>query len=512
MERPGLRCPALFQSLNCRAETDSRGQGDCLKTYRASKYITGVSKEIEADYGEILLFPPAIEDWVGANHPARFLREVVEKLDLARLGFWESPGEEGRPHYGNRLLLKAWLWGYLNRIRSSRQLEKACRENVSLIWLLGRKEPDHNTLWRFWRRNQEGVQQLFREIVGVANRAGLVGMVLHAVDGTKIQAVASREGAEHLGDLKKQRDQLDVWIDEVESQIRENEEKEQGSYRLPKELEDREVLRRRIDEAMEQLKREKRTSRNCHEPEARMMPCEGRKRFAYNAQAVVDEASGMIVAEEVVDEPCDQGLLVGMLEESEKNLGRVAEDTVADKGYRSERQIGEAAAKGYPVLVNLYKTEGEKAGPYHVSRFKYQAEGDCCICPEGRRLQYERTSRAGHGGLLQRIYRCHHGSQCGVAAQCTKDKQGRKVALTRYHGALVEQRRRQTQAENRVKLKMRKQIVERAFAEIKQHLGFRRWNYRGLGGVRAEWAFVCSVYNLKRLVSAWSDGKSAAFG
>jgi len=489
---------------------NSPGPWRLSQNYRASGYIKGVSKKIEADYREILLFPPAVEDWVGPNHPARFLREVVEKLDLKRLGFWESPGEEGRPHYGNRLLLKAWLWGYLNRIRSSRQLEKACRENVSLIWLLGRKEPDHNTLWRFWRRNQEGIRQFFGEIVGVANRAGLVGMVLHALDGTKIQAVASREGAEHLADLKKQRDGLDRWIDEVERQIQENEEKEQGSYRLPKELEDREELRRRIDEAMEELKREKRTSRNRHEPEARMMPCEGRKRFAYNAQAVVDEASGMIVAEGVFSEPCDQGLLVGMLDESEKNLGRVAQDTVADKGYRSERQIGEAAARGYPVLVHLYETEGNRARPYHVSRFEYQAEKDCCICPQGQRLEYERTSRAGHRGLLQKIYRCHHGQQCGVAGECTQDKQGRKVALSRYHGALVEQRRRQAQAENRVKLKKRSYIVERAFAEIKQHLGFRRWNYRGLDGVRTEWAFVCSVYNLKRLVSAWSDGRSPA--
>jgi hypothetical protein len=337
-------------------------------------------------------------------------------------------------------------------------------------------------------------------------------MVLHAVDGTKIQAVASREGADHLGDLKKQRDELDEWLDEVERQIRENEDKEQGSYRLPKELEDREALRRRIEEAMEELKREKRKSRNRHEPEARMMPCEGRKRFAYNAQAVVDEASGLMVAEAVVDEPCDQGLLVGMLEESEKNLGRVAEETVADKGYRSEQQIGEAAERGYSVLVNLYETEGEKAGPYHVSRFAYQAEKDCWICPQGRRLEYERTTRAGHNQSLQRIYRCHHGRECEVAARCTKDKRGRKVALSRWHEALVEQRRRQTRAENRVKLKKRKAIVERSFAEIKQHLGFRRWNYRGLEAVRTEWALVCTVYNLKRLVSDWSGGKTAALG
>lgn len=467
---------------------------------------------MKADYGEILLFPPALEDWVGANHPARFLRELVEELDLERLGFWQSPGSEGRPHYGNRLLLKAWLWSYLNRIRSSRQLEKACRENISLIWLLGKKEPDHNTLWRFWRRNQEGIRELFRELVRIADRAGLVGMVLHAVDGTKIQAVASISGADHLGSLERERDELDVWIEQVERQIKENEKQERGSYRLPQELEDREALRGRIQEAIEQLKGEKRKSRNRHEPEARMMPCEGRKRFGYNAQSVVDEASGLMVAEQVVDQPCDQGLLVGMLEESEKNLGRTAQDTVADKGYRSEQQIGEAAEKGYSVLVNLYDTEGERAGPYHVSRFEYQEEKDGWICPQGQFLSYERTARARRGRQLQRIYRCHHASQCPVAGQCTKDKRGRKVSLTRYHEALVQQRRRQAQTENRVKLKKRKWIVERAFAEIKQHLGFRRWDYRGLDAAQTEWAFVCTVFNLKRLHSHWLDQKSPATG
>ena len=136
-----------------------------------------MSKAIEANYEEILMFPPAVEDWVGEDHPARFVREMVESMELRELGFAESPGEEGRPHYGTDLLVKAWLWGYLNRIRSSRQLEKACRENLSLIWLVGRREPDHNTLWRFWARNREALQKLFREVVGVAVRAEVVGTV-----------------------------------------------------------------------------------------------------------------------------------------------------------------------------------------------------------------------------------------------------------------------------------------------------------------------------------------------
>ncbi|MEJ2082307.1 MAG: transposase [Acidobacteriota bacterium] len=134
-----------------------------------------MSKAIEARYDEMYLFPPAVEDWVGVNHPSRFIREVVEALDLEQAGFageeTESAGELGRPHYGNRLLLGAWIYGYMNQIRSSRKLERACREHVSLIWLLGRQEPDHNTLWRFWKRNRRAIRRVYRQVLAIAQEA-----------------------------------------------------------------------------------------------------------------------------------------------------------------------------------------------------------------------------------------------------------------------------------------------------------------------------------------------------
>ena len=470
-----------------------------------------MSKERKANYSEVLLFPRAVEDWVGADHPARFLREVVEGLDLAGLGFEASAGEEGRPHYGNALLLKAWLWGYLNRIRSSRQLERACRENVGLIWLLGRQEPDHNTLWRFWRRNRRALKGLFREVVGIAVRSQVVGMVLHALDGTKIGAVASMQGPWHRRTLERDLARLDEWIEELEGAIEANERREEGSYRLPKELEDGQALRERIREAIEGLKQEQRGQRNAHEPEARVMPCEGKKRFAYNAQAVVDGDSGLIVGEAVTDDSADHRQLVPLLQETEHTLGGTAADTVTDKGYRNEQQMGEARERGYSVLVKLYETEGERAGRYHVSRFRYEAESDVFICPQGQALVYERTAASRHGReWKERIYRCHHAEQCPVAGVCSRDAAGRKVTRTPYWEALVEQRERQRDAGNRNKLKRRKGIVERAFAEIKQHLGFRRWNYRGLAAVRAEWAFLCTVYNLRKLYRVWQPGARLA--
>src|SRR5437764_4481950 len=168
-----------------------------------------MSYEKRADYSERFLFPPDLEDWVGADHPARFIREFVDALDLKEVGFKMRVTEEGRPNYASDMLLKVWLYGYLMRIRSSRALERGCRDNVGLIWLTGMNEPDHNTLWRFFNENKRALKNVFKQVVRVAAHAGLISLVLHAVDGTKMAALASRRSGLHKADLEKMLAKLD---------------------------------------------------------------------------------------------------------------------------------------------------------------------------------------------------------------------------------------------------------------------------------------------------------------
>ncbi len=464
-----------------------------------------MSKEIRASYDEILMFPPAVEDWVEQDHPARFLRAFVQELDLRKLGFQESKAGRGRPHYGADLLLKAWLYGYMNHIRSTRQLEWACREHLSLIWLLGRETPDHNTLWRFWQRNQKAVRALFVEVVRVAVQGGLVGFVLHAVDGTRMEAVASTERAHHRKGLEKWIEKLESYMDEVEEQIRRGEEEEEGSYRLPEELQDEGKLREKI-RALRRLNEAGRDHLNESEPEARMTKIGGRKRFGYNAQVVVDESSQLIVAEQVVADETDYGQLIPMLEQTKENVGKLAQDTVADKGYRSDAGMAEAEKRGYSVLVPLYENEGEKAPPYHGSRFHYEERTDSCLCPQGERLRREGGYGDARRQIPVRTYRCTVFERCAVARECSRDPKGRKVKMTEYRAVVARQRQRQALAENREKLSRRKGIVERSFAEIKQHMGLRRWTYRGLRGTNTQWALMCTAYNLRKLFPHWVNG------
>ncbi len=281
-----------------------------------------MSQEIRADYEQMDLLPQSLEEWVPGDHPARFIRAFVDALDLAELGFGQRESQKGRPNYAADLLLKVWLYGYLARIRSTRELERACREHLSLVWLTGRHAPDHNTLWRFWRENRAALRRVFRAGVKVAAEQGLVGMVCHAVDGTKIRAVASRRTMEHREELEQALGRVEASMAEMEARVEAAEEEEKGEYRLPEQLQDAEKLRQAIRESLGKMQEAKRAHLHPQEPEARLMPCEGRTEPAYNAQAVVDARAGIIVAARAVNAESDNQSVGADAGGSESESGR----------------------------------------------------------------------------------------------------------------------------------------------------------------------------------------------
>lgn len=474
-----------------------------------------MAKPIEADYATTWLLPPSLEDMVPRDHPSRFLREFVEALDLRGLGFSEQRSEEGRPPYANGLLLKVWLYGYWHGIRSHRKLEQACREHISLLWLTGMNVPDHNTLWRFWQANKPALRALHRQSVHLAMKAGLVSLVLLAVDGTKIEAAASGHSGWTKKYMHRLLQQLDAVLDRTEAEIERQAQEQQGEYRLPESLTQRQALRAAVTAGLKELEQSGREHYHQHEPEAHRMKCVSSNRFAYNAQAVADEKSGIIVACDVTGQENDVGQLPLMLKQAQENVQSAPQPdqgqgetqkplaAVADTGYGAAADIGSAKAAGFEVVTPLPEGAPKKDKPYHSSNFQYDAVRDVCICPQQQALVF--TGRKDRRGQTVRVYRCRC-KQCPVMAQCTGDPKGRMIEIGPHHAAVVQMRQTLASEQGKARLKRRASIIEPRFAGVKARQGFRRWTVRGLEKVKAQWGWVCLTANLEILFRRWLTG------
>lgn len=465
-----------------------------------------MSYEIEADYAKQWLFPPSLEDLLPLHHPARMVREFVDAQDLEGLGFKTRKSEDGRPGYSANLQLKVWLYGYMTKNRSSRGLERACLDQMGMLWLTGMNAPDHTTLWRFWRDNKEALRKVFRQLLQVAASMNLVGLVLHAVDGTKILSQASGRKGWHRSSLEKKMSKLDEAIDEILAETEQAGGEAMPECRLPEGLLEKQALRETVREQLKQLNQQDRDHLSPGDEDARVMKCGTGNRFAYNAQAVVDQHSKLIVAADVVTDESDNYQLVPMIEQVEDNLGKAAEETVADAGYRTAAGLAEAEEKGYPVLVNEPEPGADQ--PYHASRFRYDAEKDHCICPRGELLGFECTrTRDKLQPYDVRIYRCQSYLNCPVRWECSSSKTGRTVQIHPQHEAVVRQREKLKNGAMRALLQQRGATVEPVFGWAKEVLGFRRWTVRGLEKVKTQWLLLCTAMNLQRLHALWVAGK-----
>jgi transposase len=465
-----------------------------------------MSRELRPDYTTRFLLPPALEDWVKPEDPARFIRAFVDSLDLKEIAGedWAKAIEDpyGRPHYAFDVLLKVWLYGYVFNICSSRKLERACRQMMPLVWLTGMYEPDHNTLWRFWKRYRETLKKVFVNSVQVAVEAKLVGMVVQAVDGTKIASAGSPKAAWHREDLEKILKAVGERIETLEREIETAKEgKGEIDERLPQKLQDETELRATVKQALETLKTAEQEHLHPQDRDARMMKGGTAKRieFAYNAQAVCDGSHGIVVAADVVNEENDQGQLGPMLAQVIENTGRAAGETLADSGYDTAESLAKAEELGAEVLV-AQKINPDEVGPFHVARFVYDEEAGTVHCPVGKELrEVGVTTHHDKPHKLTR-YRCDQWKTCPVGRICSP-KRARVVEIGEHYGAMLRQREKRAEPDAKKRLKRRSEIIERLFGQVKGNDGFRRWTFRGLVKVEAQWTMICTAINLRRMIA-----------
>ena len=464
-----------------------------------------MGREIQRNEDQFFLLPPSLDEWVDRAHPVRFVAEFVAALDLRALGFRaaKETEEPGRTPYASSMLLGVWLFGWMERVRSARALEKACVRDLAFLWLTGNHHPDHNTLWRFFRDHREALRRLFKQTVLLAVQARLVGFVEHALDGTKLKAASSTRSALHAKSLKEKLAKLDAIID---ASLREMEAAEaaceEPSYGMPEALCDAQERKRVIQEGLAKLAAAQTKHLHEDEPEARVVRAGKENALGYNAQIVVDGKSDLIVAQDVVNDETDCAQLVPMIEKVQETAGARADETMADSGYFSAAQLAEAERQSLGVLVKP-KADKDEDSEFHKSRFHYDAQRDGYVCPRGEFLPLE-TLRRGGGALRNdtATYRCHN-ADCPVRAQCTDSKQGRIVTRGEHEETLQRARARFDDPATKVRYDRRAAMVEHHFAFAKTREGFTRFTVRGLAGVKAQWALLCAALNLRKLYRHW---------
>jgi len=464
-----------------------------------------MSREISPDYDQTFVLPPVLDDWIPSDHPARFIREFVESIDLKGIGFKGRRYTKGRPRYSDELLLKIWLFGHFNSIRSSRKLEQACREMIGLLWLTGLISPDHNTLWRFLQRNQEAISKVMVQSVHLARDFDLVGMNVHAVDGTKVQGRGSQESVMRRRELKKELERIEKEVADYLEAVADAEESEEGEYRLPEELSDKEKRKKWIQDKLAELDKAGTDAEHATDPESREMKSRGKCFFGFNAQVVVDLSSGLIVAEEVTNEQNDMQQLAPMLQAVDENLGETADETLADKGYFSLQQLGEVQTQGCNVIVDLPVKQRPGTGepPFTAADFTYDQESKEVRCPLGKSLKFQGTKNERWGRFRVRVYRCKGSNACPMKSLCSAARRGHGVIISPYHGALQEQREKFTKPEVRELLKQRR-AVETSFANFKGNLEFRRFTAWGVAGAKIQWSLLCTTSNLRKIFRHWA--------
>ena len=470
-----------------------------------------MSYSIEPNYYQQYIFPPRLEDLLSPGHPARYIRAYVSGLNLLGLGFKLSLGPDGRPHYAETMKLSIWLYGYFRKVYSTRGMEYHCKNDIGFMWLSGLYRPDHSTLWKFFDDNRSAIKKLFKKITELAIKVGLVDFAIHAVDGTKIQGKVSTRTSWKYKSLERMLKDVDESINEIMEKIESaNEEEQERNYELPEELQDQEKLKEKIESALQEMDRINRENLHKDDKDARMMKTgNNNKQMGYNCQAVVDEQSGLIVAQDVTNDENDTDMLVPMIEKVEETTGRQADETVADAGYYSPKQSLQTEEKGIEVLVNINKqilpeTDENK---FHKSRFTFDETTDEFICPLGKRLTFERVKNNRQKKRKLRVYRCHHKSCCPESMNCSREKRGRSIEMGSHFLALQRQIRKQKEPGNKEILARRKQIIEPVFGTIKENLRFRRFTVSGLDKVRTQWSLVCTVFNLRKLFKVWKEGK-----
>jgi transposase len=466
-------------------------------------YINGRARS------QTVLFPATLDEYIDENNAVRAIDAFIEYLRFDELGFVRGePAETGRPGYDPRVLLGIFIWGHLNRVRSSRGLEKECGRNVELMWLSGQLQPDFKTLCRFRQENGEAINRVLLQFRVWCNGAELFGKELVAIDGSKFKAVNSTARNLTQGRLAKliEREKQSVAQYLAELQAADEQEGDEPEAELTGvELQQKiatigEYLKQH-EELLHEMKESGEKQRSLTDPEARLMKTAKGMDVCYNVQLAVDSKHKLIAAVAVSNEVTDQELLAEMAQQAKAELEVEKLTVVTDGGYFGCEVVKACEDDQITVYVPVPELgDAKRRGLFTRAEFAYDASRDVYVCPQGAALTViSRTSRKARHNKEFRVYATKQCQGCPLRAQCTTSKYGRRIKRW-LHQEVLERLQARMRAHPEM-MARRKALVEHPFGTIKVAMNHERLLLKGLKHVATEVKLTVLSYNLKRVMS-----------
>jgi transposase len=448
------------------------------------------------------LLPECLDDYIADTNPVRVVDVFVDELNLGKLGFdGVDPAATGRPGYHPAILLKLYIYGYLNRIQSSRRLEKECQRNVELMWLTGRLMPDFKTIARFRKDNGKAIRNVCRQFVALCQQLGLFSEALVAIDGSKFKAVNNRDRNFTSAKLERRMQEIESSINRYLTELDTADRQEPAVAKIRGER-----LQDKIAVLKEQMKAFKEIEIRLNDtpdkqisltdPDARSMKTRGTGIVGYNVQTAVDAKNHLIVAHEVTNIGSDRDQLTSMAKLARAAMGAEELTVIADRGYFKGEEIVACHEAGIVAIVPKTTTSGAKAdGRFDRADFIYDPKKNEYRCPANQTLiwRYSTVER----GLKLHRYWSSNCKLCAIKEKCTPGEQ-RRVTRWEHENVLETMQNRLDQAPD--SMRIRRQTVEHPFGTLKLWMGSAHFLTRTLDRVSTEMGLHVLAYNLKRVM------------
>jgi transposase len=469
---------------------------------------------------QLSIYETTLDDLVKESNPIRFIDAYVDAIDLEDLGVKMPELKRGTPPYDPAMMLKIFIYCYMDKIRSSRKIETECKRNIELMWLTGQLTPDFKTIADFRKNNREALKRLFKAFLQFCKKFDLLKLHVTATDGTKLRAQNGKNEVYNRERMESIEKRIDDKIQEYMKMLEMNDEDDE--IEMDEDDEDRLELKKKLIKAkkrkakIEEIQKEFDKDENLKtyyatDPDSSMQSDKGQKAPGYNAQSCVDGEHKLIIVAEITNEGNDSHQMTRMVSKIQglkKELEIEAETVnIMDAGYDNEQEIlNNQDKEGIEIIVqpkkvaaaNNNKKKGNVKKKFDIEDFTYDETKDVYICPAGQELrrQYTKTEESGRKTICYQCYQCRN---CQLKGACTENKIGRNISISVNKKEM--DRFYTLMKEKAAIAAKRKEIVEHPFGTLKRNMGFTYFMQRGKENVEAEFKFMSFIYNLKRVLN-----------